>query len=458
MSKVTSTINIPQPSIAGRIGTGIGKGLAEQLPEEITRGRLSHGLNQVANQRGLTPFQQFSQLASTPGITPQMLQSGAELLKQQGIRQAYGRGRNPEGAPGQGGMQGETGHPMQPLPGFNIPGRQGSVAGQGQSQGQSALTPNLPSREQALANEPAARENPLSDKFTPAAPWNQEKQEDAINEAFNRGVATNFNEASDYANRQREIYENAPEAYRKQLDYQKGVDNEVDDLFDKDLKTRLQKEGNETYKDATGDFQLNLKKLARNKVATGEMTPRQAAEYYSTKALDLAKSKNRVSEIANRDIMDKVLPHKKEQTLKNLESIADTWSELGNSEELYNLLRSNLDLSPGGAAAIAYKPKGSLKSFLDKSNLNIGPSNKSTKRFAEKLFEHMGPNDSFLSVAREMKHRDPLHFDERAFFDYLRENRDKYGYNPRLVREIDQGVSDFFPNWGDIALFPATKG
>ena len=70
----------------------------------------------------------------------------------------------------------------------------------------------------------------------------------------------------------------------------------------------------------------------------------------------------------------------------------------------------------------------------------------------------MGPNDSFLSVAREMKHRDPLHFDERAFFDYLRENRDKYGYNPRLVREIDQGVSDFFPNWGDIALFPATKG
>lgn len=94
MSKVTSSINIPQPSIAGRIGTGIGKGLAEQLPEEITRGRLQHGLQQLGNQPDLDPFQAWTQLASTPGATPQMIQSGTELLKQRQQAQALQNARN----------------------------------------------------------------------------------------------------------------------------------------------------------------------------------------------------------------------------------------------------------------------------------------------------------------------------------------------------------------------------
>lgn len=76
---------IKQADIFGRLGTALGKGLAEQLPKEVERNRLATGLKQLGEQKDLTPFQQFSALSSIPGITPQMIQSGSDLLRQQAI-------------------------------------------------------------------------------------------------------------------------------------------------------------------------------------------------------------------------------------------------------------------------------------------------------------------------------------------------------------------------------------
>ncbi len=101
---VNRSIKIGQPSIFGRIGTGIGKGLGEALPKEMERGRLASGLKQLGEQKGQTPFQQFAGLASTPGITPQMLQSGGELLRQQAYLDALRNQFKEQGGPktGQG--------------------------------------------------------------------------------------------------------------------------------------------------------------------------------------------------------------------------------------------------------------------------------------------------------------------------------------------------------------------
>ena len=85
-------VKIKQGNIWGRLGTGVGKGLADQLPKEIERSRLASGLEDLSkNGQNLTPFQQFAKLSGTPGITPQMIQSGAELLKHQGVRNAYAK-------------------------------------------------------------------------------------------------------------------------------------------------------------------------------------------------------------------------------------------------------------------------------------------------------------------------------------------------------------------------------
>jgi len=106
MSKggVNRSIKLGQPSIFGRIGTGIGKGLGEALPKEMERGRLATGLKQLGEQKDQTPFQQFAGLASTPGVTPQMLQSGGELLRQQAYLNALKNQYEVQGGPkaGQG--------------------------------------------------------------------------------------------------------------------------------------------------------------------------------------------------------------------------------------------------------------------------------------------------------------------------------------------------------------------
>lgn len=450
---------IKQGNIFGRIGSGLGKGLAEQIPKEIERSRLANGLKEIGEQQGQTPFQQFAALSGVPGITPQMIQSGAELLKQQGIRNAYARKD----------IQGQVQNPQSSpnIQDVKFAERPGQI--QTASTRQQTIPSDQPRAEEAVSNPPAANENPLSEKFIPAAPWNQQRQEGAINEAFDRGLATNFNEASAYADKQRELYEQAPDKYRQQLDYKKGVDSQVDELFDKDLQTRLQKEGKDTFQDVPGDLQLNIKKKARNAVATGKMTPSQAAEYYSKKSLDLVKDKGRVLEIANRDILDRLLPHKKEEALKNLMQIAKNYDDMGSAEDYYNLLKTDtvsgdvlgvggaqtgMGLSPGGAAVIAYPRTEKVKSLIKNTHISDKNATESTRNFAESLSKEMTPKDSFLAIARQMKQQDP-NFDEYAFFDYLRENQDEYGVNPRLNREITQGVSDFFPNWRDIGLFPA---
>jgi hypothetical protein len=454
---------VKQGNIFGRIGTGIGKGLGEQIPKEIERSRLSSGLKELGAKKDLTPFEQFSELSSIPGITPQMVQSGAELLKQQQLRDAYKRGR----APGQEFQdQNPQASPnLQSVQFGQLPGQMQKTNPMDQKSSQQTIPSNQDRQTEALSNPPAASENPLNEKYVPASPWNQARNEQAINEAFDRGLATTFPEAQAYANNQRDIYERAPEEYRKQLDYKKGIDQEVDNLFDKQLQTRLQKEGKETFADIPGDLQLNLKKKARNAVATGKMTPEQSAEFFTKKGLDLAKNKSQALKIANRDVLDRLIPHKKEETLKNLMHIAKNYSDMGSDEDFYNFLttdkidektgrQAGLGLSPGGAAIIQYPRTEKVKSLIKNTKISPKNSAQSTRAFADNLSKDITPQDSFLAIARQMKQQDP-NFDEYAFFDYLRENKDQYGTIPRLDLEVTNGVSDFFPNWRDIGLFPA---
>lgn len=151
--------------------------------------------------------------------------------------------------------------------------------------------------------------------------------------------------------------------------------------------------------------------------------------------------------------------------------IADSYAEMGSDEDFYRFLTTDtvgddgrqqgMGLSPGGGAIIQYKRSPQVKELIKKTKIspvqrvtNPQFSAKRTREFADELSKVMTPNDSFLSIARQMKQQD-INFDEYAFFDYLRENRDQYSSNTRLDREVSNGVSDFFPNWRDVGLFPA---
>lgn len=87
---------ISQGNIFGRIGTGIGQGMAEQIPKEIERNRLASGLKNLSQKKDLSPFEQFSELVGIPGAAdrPQVIQTAGDLLRQQAIINSSGRGQN----------------------------------------------------------------------------------------------------------------------------------------------------------------------------------------------------------------------------------------------------------------------------------------------------------------------------------------------------------------------------
>lgn len=80
-------VKIQQGNIWGRLGSGIGQGLGEQLPKEIERGRLASGLRSLGEKKDLDPYQQFTELASIPGAAsnPALLQQAGQFLRQRSL-------------------------------------------------------------------------------------------------------------------------------------------------------------------------------------------------------------------------------------------------------------------------------------------------------------------------------------------------------------------------------------
>ena len=74
-----------QGNIFGRIGTGFGKGLAEQVPKELERNRLGSALKAIGEKKDQDPYQQFTDLVSAAHEYPQVVQSGANILRQKGM-------------------------------------------------------------------------------------------------------------------------------------------------------------------------------------------------------------------------------------------------------------------------------------------------------------------------------------------------------------------------------------
>jgi hypothetical protein len=93
---------IKQGDLFGRIGTGVGKGLAETVPKEVERYRLSSGLRQFEQEApGLTPLQQYTRLAAIPGMTPEHLYTIQPLLRQQMQREEGTKAKSGQTSPEQ---------------------------------------------------------------------------------------------------------------------------------------------------------------------------------------------------------------------------------------------------------------------------------------------------------------------------------------------------------------------
>lgn len=436
---------IRPPSVGASFGAGLGSGLSEQIPREVERYRLSSGLKNFANEsQGLDPLQAMAQLSGIPGMTPQMIQSMGDLLRMRQRGQAYGRGaiaggQQPTGRMTRQGGVDQTGEMMM--------GEQGQPP---QSQ-QPRMTRT---GEQPSTSDQIQERNILDPSMREVPPWTPQRRNREISKLLDEGFLVDDAErlAADAEARERE----APSVYKRQYEDLEQKKKDAREELIRKVETKTQKKGDELFKDVTGEMlSATERELQKELRRNPEKALDDITEEYSKKLLDTAKAKTQFNKLAQSTGIESFV--KGDTNLKKLYEYGNIFKDSGNSEEYYNLLKSQMKLSPQGAASIAYRPSQKMKSYISSvkpSSTYTGPQK--SRQIAAKVMENLNADDSLLSIAWDLRQRDPF-FDQKAFFDEISSEQENLRLNSRQRRELAEGASNILPSWGDFLIFPLTR-
>lgn len=440
----SSSYQVKQGNIFGRIGSGVGQGLAEQVPKEIERSRLASGLQQFEqDSANLSPMQQLARLSAIPGITPQMIQSFTELGKQQGLRSSLKQGRNqPQGQPAQD-------------PRITAALEKINTGSQAKSS-RIDIPENVP--REAVGQEQIVPGNPLRPEVKTFRPPTDDEYRDRLDYIWDRTPSLTFDQAKQETNDYFQRQSNLTAAERAEDARQEGIQEATNKKFDDQLQTKLQKAGTGIFKDLTGEMKINLQRGMQRDIAKGDISVDDAVNKWTNKALDLAKTKTQLDKLGKgQNTLTSFF--KQNETLDKLKSYQQTFKEADNLEEFFNILKSeDFGMSPQAAAQIAYPRSNSVnKAIKDVKDIDYFSQIKDSKKAAINIEDSLTRGDSILAIAKNLSDIYE-NFNQRAFFEQLREDRDKLGLSAQQGREIDEGVSDWIPNWGDTWFFPNARG
>lgn len=427
--------------LGAQLGAALGKGLAEQIPKEVDRYRLAKGLEEIGQQKGLTPFQQYSQMAAVPGITPQVLQGASELLKYQSFRDALA---NRSARSGQSDESGNMRIPeRQPLPEF---GKQGL---NGQQIQEKAAPGEMPSQGQPV--DEIIDTNPLRPSALPKGPWSPEKKQAEMSNLAKDYPFMTFSElesmASDIEKRQLA----GAEAEQRLDQYLNDISDKADEELNKSLLLKIQKTPDTLKENIPGTIQNLLRKGMRAELKQNpQANIKELADKWSEKGLELDKVSNDMEALASRNFAQP------SETRNKLETWSKIYKGARASEEYASKLTSEFGLSPSVSAKYAFPVSKQAMQSIEKNVKQTNPKELlkdvfggRSQKIAADIIKNMTPEDSLLSIAREAKTRDPL-FNEHLFFKYIRDNMETIPLNDRQKRELGKGETPLFPTWADI--------
>jgi len=438
------TYQVQPGDIFGRIGTGLAQGLSESVPKEIERARLSAGLRNFEQQSGeLNPMQQLARLAGVPGITPQMIQSFAELARHQNKASAYGKSAEMQ-------PRGIQNAPPSVAP--NIQDVNFANLNQRPSGGQAPKIPSLPGQEQPVFNP----QNPLNEEVLTKSQWTPQQRNARIREYVDQGFLVNDAERLAADDEQRQLAE--PKAYQARSEELKKAREESEGELTKQLETKLQKNDKEFYSDVTGEMLQSLKRgMARDLRLNPNENVENVANKWSNIGLEMAKTKSQLQKLSSETGFSSLF---KGGDIENkLKSYQKIFAKAGNEEELFNILKSNFGMSPRGAAHIAFPRSSEVKKYLENVKSNFfGGTRKglNERKIAVEIGDLLRKNDSIQAILSDLMAADTT-FDQTAFFDELLKNQDELSLSPRQEREIAEGPSGFLRNWGDFLILPARR-
>lgn len=382
-------------STAGRFGEGLGRGLAESIPKEAAQYRLSQGLKNFSqNADNLSPLEQYTQLASVPGITPQMLQILPEVLKQQRVGESYGKGVSQEDA-----FKKSLGQTIEPIV---------------KAQGAGLQTPESTQATLEHFIEPTLDEMVAEAQTLPL--WEQDPQ-GALTLVKQKVEALKQRNAS---LQQRRLNER---------DIQNTIKNNVDEGFKKlgvnipgDISDKLQRKGfdlirqGKTEEDASKEVTQEADKIARQYAGVNTLGGlgswiRNAGSNY-----------------------DKLGVLQKE------------FKERGDLRNFAQMVGNSLDVSAPKAYAIAY-PLSDQPKLLDYYKtikpLKIGQTD-NTEQISPQLFDLMGYEGSPLSIANALNSKG---YDGNKFIKYAAKRQKEL--TPDQVNQLALPTN---PTLGDVFI------
>lgn len=423
---------IKQPSIFGRIGSGIGHGLAEQIPKEIERSRLASGLQNFAkNSANLSPMEQLAQVSSIPGVTPQMVQSFAELAKQQAQGQALNRGV--------GGKKSNEESPSAktfPRPPPSEKGETPPPKSITTTEGVNAsINPYIPKTYSQILDRAGELFNENRDlyKSDPNNAIQAAVQEDAQNQAINT-------------------------AEQNKRNTQQNVQSRVQS----ELKTQADNAGVQIPDNVYSD----IEDRAISDVNSGKLTELEAGKKYKKELDAISRQYKEVETLGTGKLLTKSASANKE----SLRSLRKDFKKRDDLENFVEVMVAKNGLSYPKASYLGFhvsdnKDLNNTIHKLKDINENYGkevlkkgyPSPPPTQEDVDiatlgaalKIGKHITPNDSILSIAEELKSKG---YNPRIWMDYADKNRDKLHLDPRQVRELGR-PRDFEPTWNDLWMF-----
>jgi len=156
------------------------------------------------------------------------------------------------------------------------------------------------------------------------------------------------------------------------------------------------------------------------------MTVADAVHKWTNKALDYAKTKDNLRGLAGSNLFALPLILNKGEMLNKLKSFQKQFAEFGNLEEYYNILQSDVNLSPQASAQIAYPPSAKINDYIDSiktpafQGTGFKRATERSSAYADKILELGVTNrDSLLSIMRSIQEKDP-YFDQNAFLDVFK--------------------------------------
>lgn len=381
-------------SVAGRIGKGFGKGLAEQLPKEIQNYRTSSAIDKLRQPGNTDPLQQIQHLLRSGSSMQEIGALLPYIQKAQGITALNARAEGGTQANGQSPSQPQA----APAQGFN---KEGYTP---QGKGGFASEEQLKNLRSSLTQKPS-----------------QQEIDQLANKYIQEGLSFDATDARMKA--------------EKEIEQNRASQQQQLNTFEKNLSARLadelQNSGLGDYGDVLGEIQRKLIDEGKLRTAGLGATPEQSSAEMSKIGKDLGRAATAIKKTGSFGQIDKPLKSK----ISEWKAQKKIYDDYGLNQPFMEIVAASSDLTPYQVGA-ALDPLENKKLKQNLSSLKtpafLKPyGNKIKEQTLDDIVSEIKPSDNLWSIAQELRNK---RYNEDQFFDKILEMKN----NNQLALTDDQ--------------------